>query len=88
MNLPPCRSCGACCAHDPVVVTNSERELLGTFQHVGLMRRSWRDGRCLALVGEVMSAVRCDVYDIRPAVCRKFERGSERCLAAIERAAA
>ena len=35
---------------------------------------------CSALRGSVLSWVSCRIYDVRPEVCRTFERGSKRCL--------
>ena len=39
-----------------------------------------REQRCSALRGELGRSVECSVYEDRPAVCRRFEAGSEGCL--------
>lgn len=38
------------------------------------------NGRCVALQGNVGRSVSCSVYGVRPAGCREFEPGSEKCL--------
>lgn len=40
------------------------------------------DGRCVALSGELGRSVHCTIYDLRPAVCRRVQAGSEECLRA------
>ena|SRR5436190_1759499 len=40
------------------------------------------NGQCCALVGKVGVQTSCDVYADRPGDCRRFEMGSEGCLAA------
>lgn len=34
---------------------------------------------CVALKGTLGKDVACDIYDVRPAFCRSFERGSDEC---------
>jgi Fe-S-cluster containining protein len=38
--------------------------------------------RCVALSGELGVRVACDIHPHRPDACRRFEQGSEECLAA------
>ena len=38
--------------------------------------------RCLALRGALGRRVRCEIYALRPAACRRVEAGSEACLRA------
>jgi Fe-S-cluster containining protein len=40
------------------------------------------NNRCVALEGEVGTAVKCSVYNCRPQACRLFEPGSKLCLEA------
>ena len=40
------------------------------------------DGRCVALDGVVGTSVHCRIYDLRPAVCRRVQPGSDECLRA------
>ncbi|MCC6624400.1 MAG: YkgJ family cysteine cluster protein [Deltaproteobacteria bacterium] len=37
------------------------------------------DGRCVALSGVVGQSVHCTIYDLRPAVCRRVQAGSDEC---------
>lgn len=40
------------------------------------------DGTCIFLRGNVAEHVKCSIYDERPTICRRFESGSEFCIAA------
>lgn len=42
--------------------------------------------QCIALEGTVGQAVACAIYPDRPACCRDYKPGSDRCLEARERA--
>lgn len=42
--------------------------------------------RCVALDGELMKNVTCTYYENRPNVCRKFERGSRKCVESVAKA--
>ena len=79
-----CLSCGACCAAFRV---DFHRADLATSETVGvpealtvpltatLVRMRGTDEappRCIALEGDVGSAVRCTLYDNRPGPCRDF----------------
>jgi len=41
--------------------------------------------RCKALRGTLMENVSCEIYENRPSVCMKFEKGGKRCLEIRER---
>ncbi len=45
-----------------------------------LHMRLLADGRCIALAGRVGGRVRCRIYHVRPAPCRRVQAGSELCL--------
>ncbi|MFP5261811.1 MAG: YkgJ family cysteine cluster protein [Blastocatellia bacterium] len=56
-------------------------EITGQLQRgLRLMRRV--GGRCAALPDDVGRHVSCAVYDRRPAICRRFTPGSDKCLGA------
>lgn len=82
----PCRSCGACCDHSaewPRFTTESDAELAripGRFAALNGMR--CLGSRCSALAGEVGKATTCQVYEVRPEVCRVCEPGDEACTMA------
>ena len=57
-----------------LVVRNEEGEF-----HLRLVGE---EQRCIALLGRLGSQVRCDVYALRPAGCRRVEVGSHACLEA------
>lgn len=38
--------------------------------------------KCSALQGEIGKTTRCKIYENRPSICKNFETGSEKCLAA------
>lgn len=48
------------------------------------MRRRKRNGwwQCVAFRGHVGQTNHCSIYQTRPAVCRNFDPGSEKCVAA------
>ena len=95
-----CQSCGACCASfrvdfDPaelaggafawgegvphglaVAVTAKLMRLCGTDQAAP---------RCVALAGEIGSAVACTIYDGRPSPCREFDTEHDACARARRR---
>lgn len=85
-----CRSCGACCAVQPVwaeVTAEESRRLpLGLLQAGDVEHHAMRTlpgGRCAALDGEMFGSCRCSVYADRPAACRAVEPGSPLCLYAL-----
>ena len=98
--LPDCQSCGACCVEAGAVpvapedttprgLTHSVRRRMGfaSFEADDGVRCMKQEigGRCVALRGEVGTAVHCSTYARRPQVCRTFQPGSEGCAAARER---
>ncbi len=43
------------------------------------MKLIGREQRCVALEGELGGAVRCKIYELRPAGCRAVQPGSKEC---------
>lgn len=79
-----CQSCGACCSYKwswPILkkdrsdALNIPKEM----QRDDYPLLKTKDGRCVALTGEVGKCVGCSIYENRPSACRKFEVGSELC---------
>ncbi len=80
----PCLTCGACCAHfrvsffwgeccssggqvpDDLVVQVSP-------YHVAMRGTESKPARCVGLLGDVGSGVRCTLYEQRSSTCREFE---------------
>ncbi|MCE2989433.1 MAG: YkgJ family cysteine cluster protein [Burkholderiales bacterium] len=89
----PCLACGACCAAFRVAFDWSEVaaddqpagqvpetlvDRLNT--HLGCMRGTdLAPIRCVALVGQIGTSVRCGIYEWRPSPCREFVPGSPAC---------
>lgn len=86
--VSPCMSCGACCSFFRVSFYWGEAESAGG--HVpdiltakvnnvySCMQGTEKEPvRCVALLGEVGSQVRCSIYQNRPSPCRDFECHSE-----------
>ena len=82
-----CQKCGACCSfkwswpifkRDRSDATGIPAEMQRT--DYPLMKTE--NNRCVALEGEVGTAVKCSVYNCRPTACRLFEPGSKLCLEA------
>lgn len=91
--VPDCQDCGACCHAQGtryVRVTGADHAAMGDraatlTQFVGhrcFMRME--DGHCVSL-RVVDGRYVCQDYEIRPAICRDLERGSDACLAERER---
>jgi hypothetical protein len=84
----PCRSCGACCAHDstwPRFSTETDAALDAipiALVDPSLSRMAWTGTRCAALDGDVGCATICRIYDLRPDVCRACEPGDDACATA------
>lgn len=83
MKLPPCFSCGACCAAFRVDFHRSELESEGgrvpdaLAEHYGaemvrMCGTDYAQPRCVALVGQVGVDARCGIYAERPSPCREF----------------
>jgi Fe-S-cluster containining protein len=83
-----CQACGACCSYSadwPRFSTESDAELdLIPAKYVAVDQSGMRcDGsRCSALAGQVGSHTSCQVYDVRPEVCRDCLPGDPACLIA------
>ena len=84
----PCLTCGACCAYFRASFHWSEGDDAGGSVPVGLtvdvdgFRRAMRGTErratcCVALAGTVGAAVRCEIYENRPSVCREFNASGE-----------
>lgn len=92
--VPECLVCGTCCfsrLEHYVRVTGADHVRLGeradelaSFDgHSAYMRM--HDGHCGALrVSHATGELRCDAYEIRPAVCRELARASDACLGEID----
>ena len=89
-----CLRCGACCFGAEVVVEPEDLQRFHAHGRGELSRRtrevpeaSWR---LLPIVRETDACVylqadlRCDIYAMRPGMCREFLAGSEHCLASRE----
>jgi uncharacterized protein len=95
--IPGCRNCGACCfSDDPRYVRVSgddyERmgELVETFTRFIENRCFMRieRGHCAALrVEPGLGGFCCELYEVRPQICRDLERRSPQCLAELYRKA-
>ena len=90
----PCQQCGACCAAFRVSFywTEALERGLGDAlieqvnAHMAcLAGTNDRHPRCLALQGEVGSAVTCTAYAQRPSPCREVQPGDEKCAGARAR---
>ncbi|MGO4117490.1 YkgJ family cysteine cluster protein [Rhizobium ruizarguesonis] len=85
-----CRSCGACCSFSPTwprfsTETEAALDLLpARFVAANEQGMRCEGARCSALVGRVGSETSCQVYDLRPDVCRACVPGDGACLTARE----
>ncbi|MGV4797415.1 YkgJ family cysteine cluster protein [Rhizobium sp. F40D2] len=82
-----CRSCGACCSFSPSwprFSTETEAALDLLPAHFVAARMRCDGARCSALFGLVGSETSCQVYDLRPDVCRACVPGDGACLTARE----
>jgi Fe-S-cluster containining protein len=79
----PCLSCGACCAFSrewPRFSLETEDEIVAIRAAlVGERGMRCVGDRCSALAGEVGVKTSCEVYDVRPHVCRSCEAGDPEC---------
>ncbi len=91
---PDCMTCGACCKAFVCVSVgasdNFDPDLYwdittdGENGEVVVDRFLRRDGEslaCVGLSGTIGESVTCGIYETRPAMCRQFEAGSDRCHA-------
>ena len=89
--VPDCQECGVCCFLPAFIgVTKAECERVSDVVEVTVdlsddlvieryLRKDEITGRCSHLDGEMGAAVKCSIYADRPAVCRQFEAGSDKC---------
>lgn len=86
-----CRSCGACCSFSkewPRFTLESEAELERiptVFVDARLTHMRCEGDRCSALVGQVGVSTSCQIYSVRPHVCRACEPGDDACHLARRR---
>ncbi len=87
----PCQGCGACCAysrHWPRFTIEDDAALdlipaaLVNDRSSGMR---CHDERCAALTGEVGVATACEIYAMRPEVCRSCMPGDAECALARRR---
>lgn len=87
----PCQSCGACCSYSenwPRFTVEDDAQLdLIPLQFVNARQSGMRceGDRCSALSGRVGEATRCEVYAVRPEVCRTCLPGDAECAMARRR---
>ena len=82
--VPPCAGCGVCC-HLTVELGAGDSQVPAalTVEYDGVRYMDQLgNGACVALDPATRL---CTIYAQRPAVCRSFERASERCRAVLER---
>jgi Fe-S-cluster containining protein len=88
MDTSECRGCGACCTNSDdwkwIEVTEEDAKLIpeyllqeGDIEKYA-MSQYWA-GECICLKnnGE------CSIYEQRPTICRKVQRGDDVCMAAL-----
>ena len=81
--IPDCQECGACCAYFKVYFNpkdNPQLDKIADKTHkiskdkVFMQGREvFKEGRCIALEGEIGKCVSCSIYEDRPDVCRKYD---------------
>jgi Fe-S-cluster containining protein len=85
----PCQSCGACCSFsaDWPRFTLEEDAAIARIPEAFVARSGMRciGDRCSALQGKIGEATACQVYDVRPDVCRACQPGDEECNMARQR---
>jgi len=77
--MNPCRSCGACCVVSDIPSWTEQPEVLSTTDGREVCVTA---GRCSAFKGAVGLHATCQVYAVRPGLCRTFPVGGEECLMA------
>ena len=78
-NLPACAGCGQCCHLLVELVDGVDDHVPEALvvEHAGVRCLEQQgDGACIAL--DPLTRL-CTIYDLRPQVCRQFERGSDLC---------
>lgn len=82
-----CKKCGACCrVWGLYELTKADTARVP--KHLWQKCHLYRGGGMMKPIGFAcvaqMQDGRCDIYDRRPAVCRRFKPGSELCVMARE----
>ncbi|MCA6099927.1 MULTISPECIES: YkgJ family cysteine cluster protein [Bradyrhizobium] len=87
----PCQSCGACCSYSEnwprfTIEDDAQLDLIPP-QFVNARQSGMRceGDRCSALSGKIGKATRCEVYAVRPEVCRTCQPGDAECAMARRR---
>jgi len=91
--MQSCTSCGACCATFRVCFYWAEAEANGIPEAFVVpadrlrmaMRHVDPAPRCIALEGDIGTAVACSIYERRPQICRDVQPGDPSCARARER---
>jgi uncharacterized protein len=91
---PDCLTCGVCCAAvlhvqagsgdaapseniwDITIAAHKDDVVIDR-----VLKRDVETGRCAALGGDLGREIKCEIYPIRPSLCRKFDAGSDKCHA-------
>jgi uncharacterized protein len=87
----PCQTCGACCGYSrnwPRFTTEDEAELElipAKFVNERLSGMRCEGDRCSALSGKIGVATACEIYAVRPEVCRICMPGDAECAMARRR---
>ena len=87
----PCQACGACCGYSqnwPRFTTEDDAQLdliPEKFVNERLSGMRCEGDRCSALSGKIGVATRCDIYAVRPEVCRTCMPGDPECAMARRR---
>jgi Fe-S-cluster containining protein len=90
--LPPCTDCGHCCFFpDERYVMLFDEDLVRLGERAAELTH-WIKGRCfLRMEAGHCIALRqdgerwlCSVYEIRPGLCREFERGCDTCRTVVQ----
>ena len=87
----PCQACGACCGYSqnwPRFTTEDDAQLdliPEKFVNERLSGMRCEGDRCSALSGRIGVATRCDIYAVRPEVCRTCMPGDPECAMARRR---
>jgi Fe-S-cluster containining protein len=92
--IPDCLTCGACCQSWLCVGVRPSDNVSSEYcwditaegddETIVVDRYLKRNGEtlaCAALEGNIGERVACTIYETRPAMCRHFEAGSDRCHA-------
>lgn len=81
----PCQTCGACCAYSSnwprFTVENDDALDLIPAELINDRQSGMRceGDRCSALAGQIGVATSCNIYALRPEVCRTCQPGDTEC---------